>query len=212
MRIGDPRGLSALLVAAGFDRRSSDPCYPRKAVARGSMKDALEFAEGPSKIPAREWEDIFLRVYNGISEDRIFANAAGVTFYSLLALFPGITALVSIYGLFADPSTIVNHSISGFAPGGAIDLLRQQLTRLAAQGSSVLASSCVAYDNAMCESFFATLECELLERRRFTSRIEAKMACFSFIEGWYNPVRHSALGYRSPMAYEAAMEAVTREP
>ena len=70
-----------------------------------------------------------------------------------------------------------------------------------------------AYDNAMCESFFATLECELLERRRFTSKIEAKMACFSFIEGWYNPVRrHSALGYRSPMAYEAAMEAVTTEP
>jgi putative transposase len=70
-----------------------------------------------------------------------------------------------------------------------------------------------AYDNAMCESFFATLECELLERRRFTSKIEAKMACSSFIEGWYNPVRlHSALGYRSPMAYEAAMEAVTTEP
>jgi putative transposase len=70
-----------------------------------------------------------------------------------------------------------------------------------------------AYDNAMCESFFATLECELLERRRFTSKIEAKMACFSFIEGWYNPVQlHSALGYRSPMAYEAAMEAVTTEP
>jgi putative transposase len=69
-----------------------------------------------------------------------------------------------------------------------------------------------AYDNAMCESFFATLECELLERRRFTSKIEAKMACFSFIEGWYNPVRlHSALGYRSPMAYEAAREAVTTE-
>ena len=70
-----------------------------------------------------------------------------------------------------------------------------------------------AYDNAMCESFFATLECELLERRRFASQAEAKMACFSFIEGWYNPVRlHSALGYRSPMAYEAMMEVVTTEP
>jgi putative transposase len=70
-----------------------------------------------------------------------------------------------------------------------------------------------AYDNAMCESFFATLECELLERRRFASHAEAKMACFSFIEGWYNPVRlHSALGYRSPMAYEAMMEVVTTEP
>jgi putative transposase len=55
-----------------------------------------------------------------------------------------------------------------------------------------------AYDNAMCESFFATLECELLERRRFTSKIEAKMACFSFIEGWYNPV--AALSPRLPLA------------
>jgi putative transposase len=70
-----------------------------------------------------------------------------------------------------------------------------------------------AYDNAMCESFFATLECELLDRRRFASQAEARMACFSFIEGWYNPTRlHSALGYRSPMAYEAAFEDVTTEP
>jgi putative transposase len=70
-----------------------------------------------------------------------------------------------------------------------------------------------AYDNAMCESFFATLECELLDRRRFASQAEARMACFSFIEGWYNPVRlHSALGYRSPMAYEAAKENTSAEP
>ena len=70
-----------------------------------------------------------------------------------------------------------------------------------------------AYDNAMCESFFATLECELLDRSRFSSQAEAQMACFSFIEGWYNPVRlHSALGYRSPMAYEAAMEELATEP
>lgn len=60
-----------------------------------------------------------------------------------------------------------------------------------------------AYDNAMAESFFSTLECELLARRRFASQAEARMACFSYIEGWYNPVRlHSALGHRSPIAYE----------
>jgi putative transposase len=60
-----------------------------------------------------------------------------------------------------------------------------------------------AYDNAMCESFFSTLECELLARRRFASQAEAKIACFSYIEGFYNPVRlHSALGYKSPIAYE----------
>jgi putative transposase len=63
-----------------------------------------------------------------------------------------------------------------------------------------------AYDNALCESFFATLECELLERRRFASHVEARMACFSFIEGFYNPTRrHSALGYRSPICYEHEM-------
>jgi putative transposase len=64
-----------------------------------------------------------------------------------------------------------------------------------------------AYDNAMCESFFATLECELLNCRRFTSQAEARMAIFGFIEGWYNPVRlHSALGYRSPIDYEQRMQ------
>ena len=65
-----------------------------------------------------------------------------------------------------------------------------------------------AYDNAMAESFFSTLEAELLSRRRFASQAEARTACFSYIEGWYNPIRlHSSLGYRSPMAYEADMEA-----
>ena len=60
-----------------------------------------------------------------------------------------------------------------------------------------------AYDNAMCESFFATLECELLERRKFRTKAEAQMAIFEFIEGWYNPARrHSALGYKSPINYE----------
>jgi putative transposase len=63
-----------------------------------------------------------------------------------------------------------------------------------------------AYDNAMCESFFATLECELLDRRRFASQAQARMAVFTFIEGFYNPVRlHSALGYRSPIRYEQEM-------
>ena len=67
-----------------------------------------------------------------------------------------------------------------------------------------------AYDNAMAESFFSTLEAELLSRRRFVSQAEARMACFSYVEGWYNPVRlHSSLGYRSPMAYEAEQESVT---
>ena len=59
------------------------------------------------------------------------------------------------------------------------------------------------YDNALAESFFATLECELLDRRKFRTREEASRAVFEFIEGWYNPHRrHSSLGQVSPVRYE----------
>jgi len=68
-----------------------------------------------------------------------------------------------------------------------------------------------AYDNAMAESFFATLECELIERRSFRSKAEAKAALFSYIEGWYNPRRrHSALGYHSPVEFERRVVAEAR--
>ena len=59
------------------------------------------------------------------------------------------------------------------------------------------------FDNAMAESFFATLECELIDRRRFKTHSEAEIAVFDFVEGWYNAQRrHSSLGYLSPMKYE----------
>ena len=60
-----------------------------------------------------------------------------------------------------------------------------------------------AYDNAMAENFFATLEREVLNRRRFKRQVEARMMIFQWLEGWYNPRRrHSALGYSSPINYE----------
>lgn len=63
------------------------------------------------------------------------------------------------------------------------------------------------YDNAITESFFATLECELLHQHRFRTQTEARTALFDYIEGFYNTHRrHSALGYRSPAAYERATE------
>lgn len=59
------------------------------------------------------------------------------------------------------------------------------------------------YDNAVCESFHATLEKELLRSRSFKTRQDAKTAIFDWIEAWYNPARrHSRLGYRSPAHYE----------
>jgi hypothetical protein len=70
-----------------------------------------------------------------------------------------------------------------------------------------------AYDNAMCESFFATLECELLDRCRFRTQAEARTAVFEFIEGFYNPRRrHSRIEYLSPIDYERRHHAMIAVP
>jgi putative transposase len=70
-----------------------------------------------------------------------------------------------------------------------------------------------AYDNAMCESFFATLECELLERRRLRTQAEARIAIFEFIEGFYNPRRrHSSIRYLSPIDYERSLGPDAHQP
>ncbi|WP_028146136.1 YihY/virulence factor BrkB family protein [Bradyrhizobium japonicum] len=97
-------------------------------------------ATSPSDIPARGWKDILWRVYGNIGTHRILALAAGITYYSLLAIFPAIAALVAIYGLFADPSTIAKHldDVAGFIPGGAVDVAREQLTRVATKGNRTL--------------------------------------------------------------------------
>jgi membrane protein len=135
-------GVLALLVATGFGRRpyatqNSNSTHHVADDARGRS------AMSPSEIPVRGWKDILLRIYEGISEDRILANAAAVTFYTLLALFPGIAALVSIYGLFADPGSIATllDAVSGILPGGAVDVIRDQLTRLTSEGSTSLGVS-----------------------------------------------------------------------
>jgi putative transposase len=99
------------------------------------------------------------------------------------------------------PTAVIHHSDQGC-----------QYTSLAfgrrcgeAGGRPSMGSVGDAYDNAMCESFFATLECELLDRERFRTQADARLAIFDFIEGWYNPRRrHSALDYLSPMIYEQA--------
>ena len=63
------------------------------------------------------------------------------------------------------------------------------------------------YDNAMAESFFATLECELLDRTRFQDHRQAQREIFEYIEGWYNPHRrHQGLGYQSPIHFERSYQ------
>jgi membrane protein len=76
-------------------------------------------------------------------ENRILLVAAGAPFYSLLAIFPGIAALISIYGLFADPASVpvISIRLASVAPSGAIDVLREQMSRLASQGGTTLGVS-----------------------------------------------------------------------
>ena len=97
-------------------------------------------AEKPTEIPAKGWKDIAWRVYEGIQNDRVFLVAAGVTFYALLALFPATAAIVSLYGLFADASSINEHLglMAGFLPQGALDVIGDQVKRIAAKGQGTL--------------------------------------------------------------------------
>jgi len=97
-------------------------------------------ATHPLEVPARGWKDILFRVWKNIGKDRVIVVAAGVTFYSVLALFPAIAALVAVYGFFADPTTIASHldSIAGMVPTGAIEVIRDQITRVASQGRATL--------------------------------------------------------------------------
>ena len=102
------------------------------------------------------------------------------------------------------PEDVVHHSDRGSQYTSlAFGKRSRQLGVKLSMGS---AGDC--YDNALAESFFATLECELLERRSFRTQAEARMAIFDYIEGFYNPHRrHSALGYQSPVDYERDQEA-----
>ena len=92
-------------------------------------------AQTPAQIPRRGWRDVLLRVFHGISEDRITTISGGVTFFVLLALFPGLAGLISLYGLFADSSTIAQHlnSLDGILPEGGMQILRDQLQQLTSQ-------------------------------------------------------------------------------
>lgn len=106
--------------------------YPIEKKDRGTQT--------PMDIPAQGWKDIVFRIYANFNKHHITSVAAGVTFYALLAIFPAIAALVSIYGLFADAGTIQEHmnSLAGFLPGGAIDIIGEQIKRIAGSGGGVL--------------------------------------------------------------------------
>jgi membrane protein len=97
-------------------------------------------SSSPFQIPWAGWKDILWRTYQRTGEDRLLATAAGVVFYGLLAVFPAITALVSFYGLFADPSTISRNlqTLALMLPEGSFQIVQDQITRVLAKGHTEL--------------------------------------------------------------------------
>ncbi|MDB5650925.1 MAG: hypothetical protein JWL62_2445 [Hyphomicrobiales bacterium] len=122
----------ALGGAAIAPDRSRDGAQPNSEAGKG--------AQAPSDIPALGWKEILWRVWEEVGNDRVLAVAAGVTFYVLLAIFPAVTALVSVYGLFADPTSIQEHltSLAAVVPGGALDIISGQIERIASKGHGSL--------------------------------------------------------------------------
>jgi membrane protein len=94
----------------------------------------------PLGIPWAGWKDILWRTYDQINEDRLLAIAAGVVFFGLLAVFPAITALVSSYGLFADPSTISDNlqTLAYMLPDGSFQIVQDQIGRVLGNGQAQL--------------------------------------------------------------------------
>jgi membrane protein len=97
----------------------------------------------PLQIPPRGWRDIFWRFYQRTSEDRLLAISAGVVFFGLLAVFPTITALVSLYGLFADPKTIGNNlqSLALMLPDSSFQIVQDQIGRVLSKGNAALGTT-----------------------------------------------------------------------
>ncbi len=163
------------------ERRADSP--PRKNNERGRAADS------PAEIPPAGWKDILLRVYANISEHRVTALAAGITYYSLFAIFPAIAAFVALYGLFADPSTIARHldELNGLLPGGAVDVVREQLTRLTQKGAQSLGATFIIglaislwSANAAMKSLFDTLNIVYQEKeKRSFIKLNAISLCFT---------------------------------
>jgi membrane protein len=125
-------------VGANDSARSAD-------LARAREPGRGREANSPEQIPPRGWKDILWRVLWSIFENRILSTSGSVAFFTLLAVFPGIAAIVSLYGLFADASTVGKHLglLSGFLPGGVLQLIGEQITLISNQGKETLGTAFV---------------------------------------------------------------------
>ena len=137
-RLGEPKPAHAGNKAVATVARPGEPAGSQAQA--GSSGGRGHEAETPSEIPAHGWKDIAVRVYRNIQDHRLMLIAAGVTYYSLLALFPALAALVSLFGLVADPEAIQQQlaNMEGVVPEGALQIIGDQISQLQAQGGGTL--------------------------------------------------------------------------
>lgn len=126
------------------------PQFANPTAARGSSFAPAVAQAGhgrdsssPLQIPWAGWKDILWRTYVRIGEDRLLATAAGVVFFGLLAVFPAITALVSSYGLFTNPSTIGANlqTLALMLPAGSFEIVQDQIARVLEKGDTALGAT-----------------------------------------------------------------------
>ncbi len=146
-KAGGPRKAGPRIAKPGNDAASTGSVVGAKARETNPGGDSSRgaAARAPQEIPARGWFDIGKRTVRKFSENELLSEAAGVTFYALLSLFPAITAIVSIYGLFADPATIQSHldAASGLLPSGGMQIIDDQVKRLTASPAGGLSVGAV---------------------------------------------------------------------
>jgi Predicted membrane protein len=124
--------------AFGTGRSTDEPVAAQHERAQESGRAVTPRRHG--RYPGEAGKTSSGAPYEQIGEDRLLAVAAGVVFYGLLAVFPAVTALVSLYGLFASPSAISDQLslLAGILPQGAVEILREQIGRLTAGSGAKL--------------------------------------------------------------------------
>lgn len=129
-----------LLMAIRWIGEGRVPAYRAADPASSEIDEHALDAESPSDLSAAGWWAVLKRTVAQISDNRLMSEAAGVTFFALLAIFPALAAIVSLYGLVADPQTINAHvdALNGFVPGGGLEIITDQLHRLTSNGASKL--------------------------------------------------------------------------
>jgi membrane protein len=129
--------LATLAIQRHLSRLAAPAPGPKQPVEKALVPPS------PRQIPLGGWKAILWRTYQQINDDRLLATAAGVVFYGLLAIFPAITALVSSYGLFADPSTISNNlqNLALMLPEGSFAIVQDQIARVLAKETTTLGAT-----------------------------------------------------------------------